>query len=145
MTQFLEQEFDPQKIEDFDVIDVDACRFKDLKKELEEIQADEDVTDSDVKVVFAVVTEEDFLRGNCQDEFDRLQATLGDLNCGDLKEFEDFITIGVDSSSECKALEMKEAVLEENAQLKDQNRTQQLVWLCRQVHHFTAVRPPCFS
>ena len=124
MTQFLEQEFDPQKIEDFDVIDVDACRESVLKNKLVEIQADEDLTDSDVKVVFVVVSEEDFLHesplhGSCQDEFDKLQATLGDLNCDNLEEFEDFITIGIDSSSECKALKMKEAVLEENAELKE--------------------------
>lgn len=119
LTQFLEQEFDPQKIEDFDVIDVDACRASDLESELEELQLDQNLTDSDVKVVFVVLSDEDFLNGSCQEELDKLQAKLEDLNCGDVEDFENFITIGVDSSSECNANEMKKAVLEENAELKE--------------------------
>lgn len=119
LTQFLKQEFDPQKIEDFEVIDVDACRAGDLESELDELQLDQDLTDADVKVVFVVLSDEDFLKGSCQEELDKLQAKLEDLSCDDVEDFEDFITIGVDSSSECNAKEMEEAVLEENAELKE--------------------------
>jgi len=119
MTPFFEQEFDPKKIEDFDVIDVDMCTVANLERELKELQLNQKLTNSDVKVVFVVLKEEDFLHGTCQEELDKLQATLEDLNCGKVEDFEDFITIGVDSSSECNAKEMKDAVLEENAELKE--------------------------
>ena len=119
LTQFLKQEFDPQKIEDFDVIDVDACRASDLESELEELQLDQDLTDSDVKVVFVVLSDEVFLNGSCQEELDKLQAKLEDLNCDDVEDFEDFITIEVESSSECNANDMKDAVQEEDAELKE--------------------------
>jgi len=119
LAQFLEHDFDPQKIEDFDVIELETCKAIDLKKELVEIQGDQVLTDSDVKVVFVAISETDFLDGTCQEELDKLQYTLEGLRCSDIEEFEDFITIAVDSSNECKANEMKEAVLEENAELKE--------------------------
>ncbi|KAK1744216.1 hypothetical protein QTG54_004749 [Skeletonema marinoi] len=119
LAQFLEHDFDPQKIDYFDVIELETCKAIDLKKELVEIQGDQVLTDSDVKVVFVAISETDFLDGTCQEELDKLQYTLEGLRCSDIEEFEDFITIAVDSSNECKANEMKEAVLEENAQLKE--------------------------
>jgi len=121
LIDFLENDFEPEKLEDLDVAEVDPCTPAKLEEELDDLQADRDLTDSDVKVVFVVVKEDDFVRDNhkCEGELDNLQFKLEDLRCDDIDELEDFITIEVDSSTKCKSEEMKEAVLEENDNLKN--------------------------
>jgi len=121
LIDFLENDFEPKKLEDLDVAEVDPCTPAKLEEELDDLQADRDLTDSDVKVVFVVVKEDDFVRDNhkCEGELDNLQFKLEDLRCNDIDELEDFITIEVDSSTKCQSEEMKEAVLEENDNLKN--------------------------
>jgi hypothetical protein len=121
LIDFLENDFEPEKLEDLDVAEVDPCTPAKLEEELDDLQADRDLTDSDVKVVFVVVKEDDFVRDNhkCEGELDNLQFKLEDLRCNDIDELEDFITIEVDSSTKCQSEEMKEAVLEENDNLKN--------------------------
>jgi len=121
LIDFLENDFEPEKLEDLDVAEVDPCTPARLEEELDDLQADRDLTDSDVKVVFVVVKEDDFVRDNhkCEGELDNLQFKLEDLRCNDIDELEDFITIEVDSSTKCQSEEMKEAVLEENDNLKN--------------------------
>lgn len=121
LLDFLEDDFEPEKLQDLDVAEVDLCTNVKLEEELEDLQGDQDLTGSEVKVVFVVVKEDDFARDNnkCEDELDNLQFKLEELNCSDIEDLEDFITIEVDSSTRCKSDEMKEAVLQENNDLKE--------------------------
>lgn len=114
LKDFLDDGFKPKRLEDLELAEVDPCTPENLEKELHDLEANKDLTDSHVKVIFVVINDEDFRSGNCEEELDSLQYQLEELSCDDIRSFEDFLTIQVDSGdTECKANKLKDAVLEE--------------------------------
>lgn len=115
LDDFLKDDFEPERLDDLEVIDVD-CTVDELKTELEDLVEDQDITDSKVKVAFVVLNEDTFENGSCdEDKLGNIQNKLEDkLNCYQIRRLEDFLTIEVGDSNECEANEVKKALLQED-------------------------------
>jgi hypothetical protein len=115
LDDFLKDDFEPERLDDLEVIDVD-CTVDELKAELEDLVEDQDITDSKVKVGFVVLSEDTFENGSCdEDKLGNIQNKLEDkLNCYQIRRLEDFLTIEVGDSNECEANEVKKALLQED-------------------------------
>lgn len=115
LDDFLKDDFEPERLDDLEVIDVD-CTVDELKTELEDLVEDQDITDSKVKVAFVVLNEDTFENGSCDEvKLGNIQNKIEDkLNCYQIRRLEDFLTIEVGDSNECEANEVKKALLQED-------------------------------
>jgi hypothetical protein len=117
LTDFLDEEFEAERLGDLEVIEVDPCTVEKLKAGLNDLVEEQDITDPKVRVVFVVLNEDTFTNGSCdEDKLDNIQYKLEEmLTCNEIRSLHDFLTIEVDDdSTQCKANEMKDAVLQED-------------------------------
>lgn len=117
MNDFLEEDFEPERLGDLEVMEVDPCTVNKLKAGLNDLIEEQEITDPKVRVVFVVLDEDTFTNGSCdEDKLDSIQYNLEEmLTCNEIRSLHDFLTIEVDDdSTQCKANEMKDAVLQEN-------------------------------
>ena len=121
MTRYLNKNFHPKRIEDFEVARVGDCSSNKVKNKLKELESNRRSNTNDkVKTVFVVVSKGDF-SDDCKRAIRKLPDELEkDLRCGQIRRMhdnrtrsnsEDFLVIRLNRESQCTTSKLERKVL----------------------------------
>jgi len=119
MTRYLNKNFHPKRIEDFEVARVGDCSSNKVKNKLKELESNRRSNTNDkVKTVFVVVSKDDFSK-DCRRAIKKLPEKIEeDLRCGQIRRMDDDQTdsddnfiIRVKSESQCTTRKLERKVL----------------------------------
>jgi len=120
MTRYLNKNFHPKRIEDFEVARVGDCSSNKVKNKLKELESNRRSNTNDkVKTVFVVVSKDDF-SNDCKRAIRKLPEKIEeDLRCGQIRRMDDDQTdsddnfiIRVKSESQCTTRKLEKKMLD---------------------------------
>lgn len=120
MTRYLNKNFHPKRIEDFEVARVGDCSSNKVKNKLKELESNRRSNTNDkVKTVFVVVSKDDFSK-DCRRAIKKLPEKIEeDLRCGQIRRMDDDQTdsddnfiIRVKSESQCTTRKLEKKMLD---------------------------------
>jgi hypothetical protein len=120
MTRYLNKNFHPKRIDDFEVVKVGDCSSNKVKNKLKELESNRRSNTNDkVKTVFVVVSKDDF-SDDCKRAIKKLPEKIEeDLRCGQIRRMDDDQTdsddnfiIRVKSESQCTTRKLEKEMLD---------------------------------
>jgi len=120
MTRYLNKNFHPKRIDDFEVVKVGDCSSNKVKNKLKELESNRRSNTNDkVKTVFVVVSKDDF-SNDCKRAIRKLPDKIEeDLRCGQIRRMDDDQTdsddnfiIRVKSESQCTTRKLEKKMLD---------------------------------
>ena len=120
MTRYLNKNFHPKRIDDFEVVKVGDCSSNKMKNKLKELESNRRSNTNDkVKTVFVVVSKDDF-SNDCKRAIRKLPEKIEeDLRCGQIRRMDDDQTdsddnfiIRVKSESQCTTRKLEKKMLD---------------------------------
>jgi hypothetical protein len=120
ITRFLDRNFHPKRMHDFETARVGDCSSGRVKNRMENLESRKSTTSKDVKMVFVVMSEDDF-SSKCRRAIKNLPDELEkDLRCGQIRRMhdnrtrstsDDFVVIRLNRESQCTTRKLERKVL----------------------------------
>mmetsp|Transcript_27028 Transcript_27028/g.34709 ORF Transcript_27028/g.34709 Transcript_27028/m.34709 type:complete len:150 (+) Transcript_27028:123-572(+) len=119
ITRFLDRNFHHKRMHDFETARVGDCSSGRVKNRMENLESRKSTTSKDVKMVFVVMSEDDF-SSKCRRAIKNLPHELEkDLRCGQIRRMDDDQTdsddnfiIRVKSESQCTTRKLEKKMLD---------------------------------